>query len=267
MNLPLFISRRYLFARKSHNVINIISAVSALGMAVGTAALILILSVYNGFDGIIKSNLSDLDPDLKVVPAAGKCFIPEGPAFDALYDDPAIRTISSTITENVFISYDTFQGVALARGVDLVFEEEGLMKDHLTHGDIALHRGEQPLACVGAGIAQRMGIHPRFYNRISIWFPDRRGNVSLSNPAGSLRSVEVRPGGVFTVNNDIDDKLLFIPLETMRELLGYDREVGALELRLAPGPGPGACRRQPRQPSGKASKCSTATTRTPSCTR
>ena len=90
MKLPLKIAFRYLFAKKSHNVINIISAISAIGMAIGTAALILILSVYNGFDRVIRDNLSDLDPDILVSPARGKFFVPEGPAFEALLDDARI---------------------------------------------------------------------------------------------------------------------------------------------------------------------------------
>jgi len=235
VNLPLFISGRYLFARKSHNVINLISAVSALGMAIGTAALILILSVYNGFDRIIRDNLSDLDPDLLVVPAQGKSFIPEGKAFDLMYDDPRVESICSTVSENVFISYSSHEGTALAKGVDLAFEEESGLKKHLSAGEFSLHRGELPLACVGAGIAQRMGMNPRFTDRLEIWFPDRGSNVSLANPAASLKSVSLRPGSIFSVNNEIDGKLLILPIETMRPLLGYDREVTALELRLAPG--------------------------------
>ena len=121
MNLPLFIAGRYLFARKSHNVINIISAISVIGMAVGTAALIIFLSVYNGFDGIIRKSLSDLDPDYLITPAKGKTFVPEGEAFDWAYDCPYVLTMSSVLQENVFVSYDGRQGVAKAKGVDAVF--------------------------------------------------------------------------------------------------------------------------------------------------
>ncbi|MBR1870141.1 MAG: FtsX-like permease family protein [Bacteroidales bacterium] len=235
MNLPFFISRRYLSARTSLGVIHLISAISAAGMAVGTAALILILSVYNGFDGIIRDNLSDLDPDLLVRPAEGKCFIPEGKAFDAMYDDPRIVSISSVVSENVFLSYSSHQELAFAKGVDAAYEEESRMDRHMMEGEFSLHRGEQPLASVGAGLAYRMGMHPRFLNRMTIWFPDREGNISLSNPAASLQQVEVRPGSIFSINNDIDGKLLFLPIETMRKLLRYDREVSSLELRLSPG--------------------------------
>ena len=235
MNLPFFISRRYLSARKSLGVIHLISAISAAGMAVGTAALILILSVYNGFDGIIKDNLSDLDPDILIRPAEGKSFIPEGKAFDAMYDDPEIASISSVVSENVFLSYASHQELAFAKGVDAAYEEESRMDRHMVEGEFSLHRGELPLASVGAGLAYRMGMHPRFLNRMTIWFPDRESNISLSNPAASLQQVEVRPGSIFAVNNDIDGKLVFLPIETMRKLLRYDREVSSLELRFSPG--------------------------------
>ena len=235
MNLPFFISRRYLSARKSLGVIHLISAISAAGMAVGTAALILILSVYNGFDGIIKDNLSDLDPDILIRPAEGKSFIPEGKAFDAMYDDPEIASISSVVSENVFLSYASHQELAFAKGVDAAYEEESRMDRHMVEGEFSLHRGELPLASVGAGLAYRMGMHPRFLNRMTIWFPNRESNISLSNPAASLQQVEVSPGSIFAVNNDIDGKLVFLPIETMRKLLRYDREVSSLELRLSPG--------------------------------
>ena len=90
MRLPFFIARRYLFARKSHNVINVISAISAIGMAIGTAALIIILSVYNGFDGLVRSSFDDLDPDVLVSPSKGKVFVAEGEAFDWLYTHPLV---------------------------------------------------------------------------------------------------------------------------------------------------------------------------------
>ena len=131
MNVPLFIARRYLFARKSHNVINIISAISAAGMAIGTAALILILSIYNGFEGLVKDNLGGVDPDYVVAPSKGKVFIPEGPVFDSLYADDRIAGISSILEDNVFVSYASHQGIARAKGVDAVFEEESPFRIHL----------------------------------------------------------------------------------------------------------------------------------------
>ena len=122
MNLPFFIAWRYLFAKKSHNVINIISAISAIGMAIGTAALIIILSIYNGFDELVKSTLSNVEPDILVSPAKGKVFQPDSTAIEKLWEVPAVSSISQVLQENVFIDYEGRQSVAKAKGVDLEYE-------------------------------------------------------------------------------------------------------------------------------------------------
>ena len=234
MNLPFFIAGRYLFAKKSHNVINIISAISVIGMAIGTAALIIILSVYNGFDSIIRSSLSDLDPDYLITPAQGKTFVPESEAFDWAYDCPYVYNMCSVLQENVFISYDNRQAVAKAKGVDAVFEEESGVADHIRSGKFILHNGDQPMCSVGSGLAGKMGINPAFLAPVEIYFPARDRSISLANPTASIESVSARPSSVFSINADIDGSLLILPIETMRELLGYTDEVSAVEIRLAP---------------------------------
>lgn len=233
MNLPLFIAGRYLFAKKSHNVINIISAISVIGMAVGTAALIIILSVYNGFDGIIRDSLSDLDPDYLITPAKGKVFVPQGEAFDWAYDCPYVYNMSGVLQENVFVNYDNHQGVARAKGVDAVFEEESGIAAHVRMGEFKLHSGSQPMCAVGSGFAHTMGINPNFVAPLEIYFPARDRAISLSNPMASIETVYARPSCVFSINSDVDASLLILPLETMRELLGYEEEVSAVEIRLA----------------------------------
>ena len=177
MNLPFFIARRYLFAKKSHNVINIISAISVVGMAVGTAALIIIMSVYNGFDGIIRQSLSDLDPDYLIAPSKGKVFIPEGKAFDWAYDSPLVLNMCSVLQENVFVSYDGRQGVAKAKGVDKVYEEESGIRSHVRDGEFRLHKGMMPMCAVGSTFAYRMGINPNFVAPLEIFFPDRHKSI------------------------------------------------------------------------------------------
>ena len=232
MNLAQFIAGRYLFAKKSHNVINIISAISAIGMAVGTAALIIILSVYNGFDSLIRSMMSNVEPDLLIAPATGKTFVPDDSTFDWIYDQPSVKNMCCVIEEQVFISYDGKQSLAKAKGVDWVYEEESPLKDHMRDGEFKLHRGDIPLAAVGAGLAYELGISPRFLSPVEIYFPTRTGRISLANPAASIESVRVYPSGLFSVNNDVDAELLIVPIEKMQELLEYDNEVSAVELRL-----------------------------------
>ena len=237
MNVPLFIAKRYLFARKSHNVINIISAISAAGMAIGTAALILILSIYNGFGSLVKDNIGGVDPDFVVTAAKGKVFVPEGPAFESLLKDDRIASISSILEDNVFTGYDSHQGIARAKGVDSVFEEESPYRERVIEGEFLLHRGFMPTVVTGAGFASKMEINPNFVSRLEMFFPDREKNISLSNPAASLESIALRPTGIFSVNAQIDDELIILPIESMRELLGYEKEVSSLEITLAEGLG------------------------------
>ncbi len=232
MNLPLFIAWRYLFAKKSHNVINIISAISAVGMAIGTAALVIILSIYNGFDFLVRSMLGNIEPELLITPAEGKSFVPEGEAYDWLYAQQSVKSMCTVVEENVFISYDGKQSVAKAKGVDSIYEEESPLRGHMVNGEFALHRGDIPQAAVGAALAYRLGINPRFVSAVEIYFPSRTRNISLSNPAASIENVKVYPSGIFSINNEVDNQLIVVPIETMRELLEYGEEVSAVEIRM-----------------------------------
>lgn len=216
MNLALYIAKRYLFAKKSHNVINIISAISVVGMAIGTAALVVILSVYNGFNGIIEQNLGELDPDYKIVPSEGKTFSTGDFPFDRI---PENFRATGIVEENVFVTYGDNQGFAKAKGVGEDADPS------LMHGDIALAR-------FGAGIAGKLGIVPRFLEPAYLFFPDRSARLSPINPEAALNKVRVQPSEIFSVTTDIDNELVMVPIGTMRELMGYsDDEVTAIELR------------------------------------
>ena len=235
MRLAPFIAGRYLFAKKSHNVINIISAISAIGMAIGTAALIIILSVYNGFDSLIRSMMSNVEPDFLISPATGKTFVPEGETYDWIYDQPEVISMSCVLQEQVFISYDGKQSLATAKGVDWVYEEGSSLRNHLVEGDFRLHRGDIPLAAVGATMAYELGLSPRFLAPIEIYYPARNRKISLSNPLTAIESIKVWPSCTFAVNGDIDGELMILPIEKMRELLEYENEASAVELRLKEG--------------------------------
>ena len=232
MRLSVFIAKRYLFAKKSHNVINIISAISAIGMAIGTAALIIIMSVYNGFDSLIRSKMGNVEPDLMISPASGKVFVPEGETYDWIYEQQSVKNMCCVLQEQVFISYEGQQGVAMVKGVDWIYEEESPIRDHIIDGTFRLHRGDIPLAATGAGLAHSMGINPRFISPIDIYFPSRTRKLSTANPISSIESIKVWPSSIFSINTEIDENLMIIPIEKMRELLEYDEEVSAVEIRL-----------------------------------
>lgn len=235
MGLPFFIARRYLFAGKSHNVINIVSAISAVGMAVGTAALIIILSVYNGFDAIVKTMFSTVEPDLLVVPSTGKHFTAQGEAFDWAYDNPDVKSMTSVLQENVYVSYDGRQGTALVKGVDDIYMEESALDACLTDGSFILRRqGDmRDFAAVGRGFARGMGMNIRFVSPLTLYFPDKTARFSPLNPMSAVNSRNVWPSCEFMLNSQIDNNLVIVSRGVLSQLLGLDDEVSAVEIRFA----------------------------------
>lgn len=233
MRPELYIARRYLVARKSLGVIHAISTLSAIGMAVGTAALILILSVYNGFDRVIEESLSDLSPDVLVTPASGKYFVPAGPAFDALLDDPRVAQFCSVVEEQVFVAYGGRQQLARAKGVDAVYEAESRLADHVVEGAFALHDGSLPQAAVGVALAREMGIRPHFVDPLTLYYPRRGARIPLAGPAAALGSVKLHPAALLSLTASTDEELIILPIDQMQTLLGLTDQVTGIELRLA----------------------------------
>ena len=234
MKLPLSLrfAFRYLFARKSHNVINVISGISVAGMAVGTAALVIILSVFNGFDNLVRETLGSIDPDIRITPSSGKVFVPDSATFAKLYDDNRIASISSVIEEQVFLSYMDCQSICVMRGVDSVYEEESPLRDNMLEGEFKLHKNNRTQAVFGAALAYNMGITHRLITPVDVYYPSRTAPFSVQNPSASLRRQKVFPAGALSINADLDAKLAIVPIEVMRDLLEYDKEISALEIRL-----------------------------------
>lgn len=236
MKPDLYIARRYLFARKSLGVIHTISAISAIGMAVGTAALILILSVFNGFNRVIKENISDLAPDVLVTAAHGKYFVPEGPSFDALADDPGIVRICSVLEEQVFVSYAGREGLARAKGVDETYERESALAEHVLEGEFSLHRGDVAQAALGSGLAYKLGVRPHFTDPLVLYYPRRGARIPLAGPTAALGNVRLSPSCLLSVSSASDEELLVLPIAQMRSLLGLEDEVSGIELTLSGNP-------------------------------
>lgn len=232
MKLSLFIAGRYLFARKSHNVINVISAVSISGMAIGTAALILILSVYNGFDSIIKDSISDLCPDLKIVPSAGKRFTPDQSTLNYIRQLPGVDNVSPSIEENVFLSYADRQAVAKASGVDSLFMRQSALRKHLSEGNWRLGLGDFDECILGSGLAWELGARPQFNVPVKIYYPKHGAAISVLNPKASLKSIELWQAGSVAVDGQDDRTLLLLDIDVLSNLLGYGDDISAWNLDL-----------------------------------
>lgn len=238
MRLASFIAGRYLFARKSHNVINVISAISVVGMAIGTAALTIILSIYNGFDSLVRDMMGNLEPDILITPSKGKVFVPEGECYDWIYAQESVASMCTVLQEQVFISYDGHQGVAIAKGMDAVAQEESTIRENIRDGKFEFRHGDIPEGVVGVGLAYKMGINPRFLAPIQLYYPSRTRKLSPSSPSSSIEYINIWPSGLFSINSEIDNSYILLDIDKMRELLEYSgEEVSAVEIRMKEGCG------------------------------
>ena len=234
MHLPLFIAKRYLFAKKSHNVINIISIISACGIAIGTAALIIIMSVYNGLQGFITEIYSTYEADLLIAPAQGKEFSPHGDAFDIIKGDPRIAYYCEVVEENVFVRYGNEESVATVRGVDSSFAAVTNFKNFMAEGRFSLYHGEVPEAVMGQILAYNLGARTHFMDAVELYFPSRYRPISMLSPASSLNKEKVYMAGIFRIEQSYDSQYMFVPISVARDLLEYEDEVTSIELHVAP---------------------------------
>lgn len=234
MRLATFIAKRYLFAKKSHNVINIISMISATGIAVGCAALIIILSIYNGFDELVRSRSNDSQSDLVITPSEGKYFsIKENQVIASLLENPEVEAVMPVVEDNVFVQYSGKQSIAVVKGVDSVYALQTEIDKYLIDGEFVLYDGSVPNAIVGATLAQNLKIHTAFISPLEIYFPKRVGTISVLNPLEALNSIKVFPRGIFTIEQNLDQNYIYIPLEKARELFDFQEDiVTSLEVNL-----------------------------------
>lgn len=237
MKLTLFIAKRYLFAKKSHNVVNIISIISAGGIAIGTAALIIILSVYNGFEGLVKSMYSTYESDLLITPSNGKHFSPSTAIFNQIKQDPSIDAFCEIVQENVFVKYSNQEVVATMKGIDSSYERITHIKDYIKEGEFKLYHGQVPQAILGRSMAFNLGLRVHFTDALQLYFPSRHRNLSMINPIASLNREKVFPSGLFTLDQNFDNKYILVPIDIARNLLEYEDQVTSIEIYTKPGAG------------------------------
>lgn len=236
MRLSSFIAGRYLFAKKSHNVINIISLISAIGIAVGSCALVIVLSVYNGFEGIVRGMYDAGAPDIVVERRDGALFSYDDSLRRRINECEGIRSVAATIEENVFLHYDREEGVALLKGVDSVYASEPSVRQAVKEGSFTLWFGDIAQAVVGRGLYSQMGIRPGFVDPIEVYYPVRGRDISMVNPMSSLNREIFFPKGLYVSGDAKYENVLFVPIEKGRLLLGIGEDrAEALEIRLAEG--------------------------------
>ncbi|RHJ90806.1 ABC transporter permease [Bacteroides sp. AM07-16] len=245
MNFPFYIARRYLFSKKSHNAINIISMVSVCGVVVATIALVCALSVYNGFNDLVSTLFSNFDPELKITPSTGKVFDPDSQEMQAVKKLPEIAVFSEVLQDNALIRYRDRQDVATLKGVDNKFEELTQIDSVLIDGRFALREDVVDYGTLGIGLASKLGINAGFVSPMEIYAPKRNEKVNMSNPATSFNVEYAYIGGVFCINQQMyDESMMIVPLDLVRKLFHYDNEVTAIELKLTEKANPATVKKQ-----------------------
>lgn len=236
MNLPFYIARRYLFSKKSHNAINIISMVCVCGVVVATIAVVCALSVYNGFNDLVAGMFSSFDPELKISPRTGKVFDPTTAEFQKVKQLPDIAWFGEVLQDNALVRYHDRQDIAVIKGVDENFSHLTLIDSILIDGSFILKDEVADYATLGVGLSAKLGAKPGFASPLEIYVPKRDEKVNLSNPASSFNQEYAYIGGVFLINQQVyDEGYMILPISLVRQLLKYDKEVSSIELKLADG--------------------------------
>jgi lipoprotein-releasing system permease protein len=232
VKLSVYIAKRYLFAKKSRNAINIISAVSVAGVAVGTMALIIILSVFNGLEGMVSKIFNTFDPDLSISIAEGKVFTPDSASIAKLSEISEISAWSLTLEENALLKYGERQYIATIKGVDDNYCGVTNIDSSMYDGEFTLKTSNNtPRAVLGIGVANYLSVNVNFITPINIYVPRRTGGNNI-NPENAFVRKYIFPAGIFQIEQEYDSKYLFVPLDFCRELLEYENEISSIDIKL-----------------------------------
>lgn len=235
MNLSLYIAKRYIFAKKSHNAINVISGVSVCGVALATLALICTLSVFNGFQDLVATLFTAFDPQLKIVATTGKVFDAQDPRIQNIRQMPEVAVFSESLEDNAMVQYKGRQIMVTLKGIQDNFNELTAIDSILFgRGNMVLADEVVDYVIPGAELVSVLGTGVRFVDPLEVYAPKRGAKINVANPTTSFESGLLYSSGlVFAVNQQkYDASYMLVSLEFARELFQYDTEVSSIELKL-----------------------------------
>ncbi|MGZ3909487.1 MAG: FtsX-like permease family protein [Flavisolibacter sp.] len=213
---------RYFKAKKTTNAINVISWISIVAIVIGTASLILVLSVFNGFEGLVKSLYSSFYPDLKVSPVSGKQMVLTPEQLAKLRSLSGIRNISLVVEEKALLKNGDYQSIVNLKGVDANYTAVTGVRDHIVKGEFNTGTEDHALLVLGAGIENAVGVQTdRNLVPLTIYLP-RKGAVSLSDPFRSLSVDTINTAGTFLIQQDFDNKYAITNLGFVKKMLGME---------------------------------------------
>lgn len=231
MNITIEIARRYLLGKKSNNAINIITWISILGITIGTAALILILSVFNGFESLLSSLFDSFNPDIKIVLKEGKLFEVDDDAIKRMEAIDGVLAISKTIEEIALFEYKNSQEVGVIKGVDDQYEKATDIDSTIKKGKYIFRENNINYGIIGAGMRTKLSVN---YNDaitpVSVHMPLRKKTGPLSK---DFKTMEIYPAGVFSAQSEADLQYIIASYEFVNKLLGTTNQISSLELRVS----------------------------------
>lgn len=238
MNFPFYIARRYLFSKKSTHVINIISGISVVGVAVATMALVVTLSVFNGFHDLVASLLTSFDPQIEIVPTKGKTAPADDPILTKIRNLPQVDVATESVEDQAMAIYKGRQAMIKVKGVEDNFSELSHINDILYgDGEFSLHAANLQFGVVGIRLADNLGMTADWDGQLKIYAPKREGQLDLMNPTeGFVEDSVISPGVVFSVKQARYDRdYVLTSIAFARNLFGQQGMLSQLEIRLKPG--------------------------------
>ena len=238
MNFPYYIAKRYIFSKKSTNVINVISIISVIGVAVATTALVIVLSVFNGFHDLVATFFTNFDPQIEVVPTKGKTAPSDDPLLTKIRHLPEVDVATESVEDQALAIYNNKQAMVTVKGVDDNFDQLTHITDILYgDGHYSLHAGDLQYGIMGIRLATTLGTGARFGDYLRIYAPQREGQLDMSNPQSAfVVDSLLSPGVVFAVNQSKYDKNYIIaPIAFARNIFGQQGMLSSLEIRLKDG--------------------------------
>ena len=250
MNTALYIARRYLFAKKSTNAINIISTISVLGVFVGSAALIIILSVFNGFEEVVLKMFNTITPHLVIAPAKGKTFDPHSVYFTELKTAKEIYSYTEVLSENALLRYRDKQSVGMVKGVSTAYLKNKSLDSITVQGKFVLENEAGPNAVIGSALQNYLMVNTNDpFTQLQVFSPKKGLKTSSVNPADDFMDLYIPVSGIFEVQQDFDN-IAIVPLSFARKLLQEDVKVSSIELNLQKGIDPDAFKARIEQQLG-----------------
>ncbi len=232
MKLPLFIAKRYLLSKKSHNLINILSAISIGGVTIGTMALIIVLSVFNGFESLVTKLFNSFNPDMLIEVKEGKTFDMKDFPLTKLISIKGVVNYCEVVEENALLKYKDKQQIVTIKGVDDNFTRVSRLDSMIVEGKYLLQKDSTNFGVFGLGIYNMLEVNlSEFATPVSVYIPKRGKNMSI-NPEESFNNEFIYPSGAFSIQQDFDTRFVIVPLRFARKLMDYNTEVTAVEVSL-----------------------------------